>query len=39
LLADDALRDCLVTAGRRRLDELERVPPEALVVEALLEVV
>jgi glycosyltransferase involved in cell wall biosynthesis len=39
LLADATLRSQLVAGGRRRLDELERRPPDVAVVEALLEVV
>ena len=39
LFGDEALQDRLVAAGQRRLGEIERCPPDAAVVEALLEVV
>jgi L-malate glycosyltransferase len=38
-LANDPVRQELVAAGRRRLQEFERRPPDVSVVEALLEVV
>jgi L-malate glycosyltransferase len=38
-LGDEPLRAALVAGGARRLAELEQRPPEAAVVEALLEVV
>ena len=39
LLGHDALQRELVAGGMRRLQELERLPPEVQIVEALLEVV
>jgi glycosyltransferase involved in cell wall biosynthesis len=39
LLANEPLRRELIAAERRRLDEVERCPTDAAVVEALLEVV
>jgi glycosyltransferase involved in cell wall biosynthesis len=39
LLANEPLQAELIDGGRRRLAELERIPPDAAVVDALLEVV
>lgn len=39
MLSNEPVRRKLVEGGRRRLDELERHPPDAALVEALLEVV
>ncbi len=39
LLSNEPLQRELVAGGRRRLAELERCPPDAALVEALLEVV
>ncbi len=39
MLSNEPLQQDLIAAGRRRLVEVERRPPDAAVVEALLEVV